>query len=176
MYMFKHNILLDFSHLLFLEMLKQCLEHYPDYPTVSLREKCPNTESFLVHFFLYSDWTRRFAEWISIFSPNAGKYGPEITLCLDTFHAVFFSWVKYAFISFPTASGNVPLRLNVDVILTDAVRQSVKYTTLSNSTKIWFGWYSCHEDAILSELPLIPLPMRLLRQSIFPCARSMLLG
>ena len=24
----------------------------------------------------------------SVFSPNAGKYGPEITLYLDTFHAV----------------------------------------------------------------------------------------
>ena len=25
---------------------------------------------------------------ISVFSPNTGKYGPEITLYLDTFHAV----------------------------------------------------------------------------------------
>ena len=31
--------------------------------------------------FLYSDWIRRF-------SPNTGKYGPEITPYLDTFHAV----------------------------------------------------------------------------------------
>ena len=28
---------------------------------------------------------------ISVFSPNAGKYGPEITPYLDTFHAVSIS-------------------------------------------------------------------------------------
>ena len=42
-----------------------------------LREKCPNTEFFLV----YGE--------ISAFSPNTGKYGPEKTPYLDTFHAVF---------------------------------------------------------------------------------------
>ena len=36
-------------------------------------------EFFLVRIFLYSDW---------IFSPNIGKYGPEKTPYLDTFHAV----------------------------------------------------------------------------------------
>ena len=43
---------------------------------ITLREKCPNTEFFLVR------------EYLSIFSPNAGKYGPEKTPHLDTFHAV----------------------------------------------------------------------------------------
>ena len=28
----------------------------------TLRDKCPNTELFLVHIFLYSDWIRRFTE------------------------------------------------------------------------------------------------------------------
>ena len=36
----------------------------------SLREKCPN------------------AEYLSLFSPNVGKYGPEKTPYLDTFYAV----------------------------------------------------------------------------------------
>ena len=27
-------------------------------------------------------------EYLSVFSPNTGKYGPEITPYLDTFHAV----------------------------------------------------------------------------------------
>ena len=27
-------------------------------------------------------------KYLSVFSPNAGKYGPEITLFLDTFHAL----------------------------------------------------------------------------------------
>ena len=41
---------------------------------VSLREKCPNTEIF----------------W-SVFSRNVGKYGPENTPHLDTFHAGYRS-------------------------------------------------------------------------------------
>ena len=47
------------------------------YGRLSLREKCPNTELFLVRMFLYLDWRL-----------NTGKYRPEITLYLDTFHTV----------------------------------------------------------------------------------------
>ena len=47
----------------------------------TLLEKCPNTEVFLVRIFPHSDY-------LSIFSPNAGKYGPEKTPYLDTFHKV----------------------------------------------------------------------------------------
>ena len=43
----------------------------------TLHEKCPNMELFLVRIFLYS-----------VFSPYAGKYEPEITPYLETFHAV----------------------------------------------------------------------------------------
>ena len=32
---------------------------------------------FLVYIFLYSDWIRRDTSHFSVFSPNAGKYGPE---------------------------------------------------------------------------------------------------
>ena len=53
-----------------------------------LREKCPNKEFFLVRIFPHSDWTRRDTEYLSVFSPNAGKYEPEKTPYLDTFHAV----------------------------------------------------------------------------------------
>ena len=42
-----------------------------------LREKCPNTELFLVRIFQYS-----------VFSPNTGKYGPDITPYLDTIQAM----------------------------------------------------------------------------------------
>ena len=44
-----------------------------------LREKCSNTEFFLVRIFPHLDW---------IFSPNAGKYRLAKTPYLDTFHAV----------------------------------------------------------------------------------------
>ena len=50
----------------------------------ALHEKCPNTEFFLFRIFPHSDWTRIF----SVFSSNGGKYGPDKTPCLDTFHAV----------------------------------------------------------------------------------------
>ena len=62
----------------------------------SLREKCPNTQLFLVRIFPHSDWMRRDTKYLSVFSPNAGKDGPEITRYLDTFRAVsneFFSVV-----------------------------------------------------------------------------------
>ena len=55
-----------------------------NYP---LREKCPNTDLFLVRIFLYSDLIWRDTEYLSAFCQNTGKYGPEITPYLDTFHA-----------------------------------------------------------------------------------------
>ena len=44
-----------------------------DFDIFTLREKCPNIPD------------------LSVFSPNSGKYGPETTLYLDTFHAVSIS-------------------------------------------------------------------------------------
>ena len=52
--------------------------------TYTLREKCPNTLLFLVRIFLYSNWIRRYTEYLSVFSPITEKYGPEITPYLDT--------------------------------------------------------------------------------------------
>ena len=56
-----------------------------------MREKFPNTEFFLVRIFPHSDWIRRDTEYLSVFSPNVGKYGPEKTPHLDTFHVVVFA-------------------------------------------------------------------------------------
>ena len=53
----------------------------------TLREKCPNTELFLVRIFPHSHWIRRDTPYLSVFSLNAGKYGAEKTPYLDTFHA-----------------------------------------------------------------------------------------
>ena len=58
----------------------------------SLREKCPNTEFFLVRIFPHSDWIRRDTSYLSVFSPNVGKYEPEKTLYLDTFHTVIVQY------------------------------------------------------------------------------------
>ena len=54
----------------------------------SLREMCPNMEFFLVRIFPHSDWIRRDTKYLSVFSPNAGKYEAEKTPHLDTIHAV----------------------------------------------------------------------------------------
>ena len=53
------------------------------FSTTKLREKCPNTELFLVRIFPHSDWIRRYTPYLSVFSPNAEKYGPE-KLCIWT--------------------------------------------------------------------------------------------
>ena len=41
-----------------------CLKSFKD----TLRENCPNMNIFLFRIFLYSDWTQRFTEYISLFS------------------------------------------------------------------------------------------------------------
>ena len=53
----------------------------------SLRGKCPNTKFFLVRILPHLDWIRRDTPYLSVFSLNAGGYGPEITQYLNTFHA-----------------------------------------------------------------------------------------
>ena len=56
----------------------------------TLREKCPNTKFFLVRILPHSDWIRRNSNlfgtsYLSVFSPNTGKYGPEKTPCWTHF-------------------------------------------------------------------------------------------
>ena len=45
-------------------------------------------EFFLVRIFRHLDWIRRDTPYLSVFSPNAGKYGPGKFSYLDTFQAV----------------------------------------------------------------------------------------
>ena len=61
-----------FSEKLFEAFRKSFLE---EHQLRALREKCPNTEFFSGPCFL-------------VFRLNTGKYGPEETLYLGTFHAV----------------------------------------------------------------------------------------
>ena len=48
-------------------------------------------EVFSGPYFLAFDGIRRDTEYLSVFSPNTGKYGPEITPYLDNFHAVAYA-------------------------------------------------------------------------------------
>ena len=69
--------------------VKLCFKHYIfknylflvevafHYCILSLCEMFPNTEFFLVRIFPHSDWMRRDTLYLSVFNPNAGKYGPE---------------------------------------------------------------------------------------------------
>ena len=52
-------------------------------------EECPNTELFLIRIFPHLDSIQRDAKYLSVFSPNAGKYGPDINSYANTFYAVF---------------------------------------------------------------------------------------
>ena len=56
----------------------------------ALREKCPDTEFYLVCIFPLSEWIWRDLRtaYLSVFSLNVGKCGPEKTSYLGTFHAV----------------------------------------------------------------------------------------
>ena len=57
----------------------------------TLREEYPNKEIFLICIFLDLAWIQRDTSYLSIFTPNAGKYGQEKTLYLDTFHKMIVS-------------------------------------------------------------------------------------
>ena len=74
----------------------------------TLREKCPIRSYF----------------W-SVFSRIRTKYGPEITPCLDTFHAVQSFLVQFSFTEFPYSVPNIlPRILEVKMsILTIVVHQ-----------------------------------------------------
>ena len=54
----------------------------------AVRENCPKTKFFLVRILSHYDRIRRDTAYLTALSPNAGKYRPEKTLDLDTFHAV----------------------------------------------------------------------------------------
>ena len=55
---------------------------------LSLHNKCPYLEVFLVRTFPYSDWIQRFTLYICVFSLIVGQHGPEKNPNLNTSHAV----------------------------------------------------------------------------------------
>ena len=85
---------MDWSSVSWKLVLKRPLKHVKNWwkwlfrDILTLREKCPNKEFFLVLIFPHSDWIRRDTLYVFVFSPNAGKYRPEKNPYLDTFHIV----------------------------------------------------------------------------------------
>ena len=64
------------------------------FKTSALGENDQNTEFSLVCIFQHSDRIRRDTLYLSVFNPNAGKYGPGQTPYLDTFHTVLVNFNK----------------------------------------------------------------------------------
>ena len=70
----------------FFNMIATCtqrIENLRNNPWIYHSVKCPDTEFVLVRIFSHSNWIRRDTPYLSIFSPNAGKEGPEKTLYLE---------------------------------------------------------------------------------------------
>ena len=59
-----------FSILIFLALLT-LFHYFLAIGSLTLREKCPDTEFFLVRIFPYSNWMLKYTPYLSIFSPNA---------------------------------------------------------------------------------------------------------
>ena len=57
----------------------------------ALRRKCAYSELFWSAFFPHSDWIRREMEYLSVFSPNAGKMLIRITPNTGNFYAKVIS-------------------------------------------------------------------------------------
>ena len=74
------SVLINYFLHYFLYFTKGCI--------TTLRKKYPNTEFFLVLIFPHLEFVRRDTKYLSVYSLNAGKYGPEKAPYLDTFHAV----------------------------------------------------------------------------------------
>ena len=109
------------------ELEWRCLEWH--LVKCALREKCPNTEFFMVRILPHSDWIRRVTEYLSVFSPNARKYGPEKSPYLDTFHAVVWrNSILYEIIKFDIKHPNL---INSKII-----------SSLSNRSKLSKRYYS----------------------------------
>ena len=83
--MFTIDIFFIFSlKLQVLPFVKEVHLELGQIPKRDFFENCPITEFFLVRISPHSNWI----SYLSIFSPNAGKYGPDKTTYLDTFQAV----------------------------------------------------------------------------------------
>ena len=82
--------------------VEKMVRHWGQFSLIkvfTLREKYPNTEFILVRIFPHSDWIPRNNSYLSVLSRNAGKYGPEKTPYLDTYHVsvIFSSLSKISF-------------------------------------------------------------------------------
>ena len=107
------RLTLIFNHLAISQQLPRLL-------IPPLREMCPNTEFLLVRIFRHSDWIRRDQKYLSVFSPNAGKYIPEKAPYLDTFHVVHLcrSRITNGYFNQQPSTGQSPLNVQLHYNIT----------------------------------------------------------
>ena len=135
----------------------------PNLPKMALREKCPNTELFLVRIFPISNWIRRNSSYLSVFSPNAGKYRPDETPYLDTFHTVWIFLVEKRKSEYHHWIPRIRIRYSTHIFTYKDVftyknktvlniRRMVKWglSPVYFYTKIWIGWKIWTYQAIFS--------------------------
>ena len=85
----------------------QCVKHYA---------KSVHIQIFLVRIFPHSEWIGRDREYLSVFSPNAGKYGPE-NLQIRT---LFTQWYIYIYIMWnekANHSANIAFKIKSQIFL-----------------------------------------------------------
>ena len=90
--------------------------------------------------FPYSCWIRRFTPKISVFSPNAGKYGAEKTLYLHTFHAVSVLGRVTKFYYLNLSSCDWRRRLLVELLNTCCTSHKIHRAVVEIEDLCWLIW------------------------------------
>ena len=104
-------------------------------------------EVFLVCIFPHPDWIRRDTPCLSVFTPNAGKYGSEKLQIRTLFRREFIKCKLSAHIKlikcflFPVSSGFWVILISFLVFLYFALTNSVSYIIVFNQN--WLPKYLC---------------------------------
>ena len=140
----------------------------------ALREKCPNTEFYLLHIFPHLDWIRTDTSYFSVFSPNAGKYGPEKTPSLDTFHAVkvwISVWQKLSRIEIAYFLSSFQWDLKIQILIIQIITCSAakKYVVVIFSS--WFKRIFSHISILISQFTKAALYVFLEKSILKICSK-----
>ena len=140
----------------------------------ALRENCPNTEFYLLHIFPHLDWIRTDTSYFSVFSPNAGKYGPEKTPSLDTFHAVkvwISVWWKLSRIEIAYFLSSFLWDLKIQILIIQIITCSAakKYVVVTFSS--WFKRIFCHISILISQFTKAALYVFLEKSILKICSK-----
>ena len=128
-----------------IKMIKICswkIHWLTCFPKKLLREKCPDTELFLVRIFLYSDWIREiwtrkkmciwklFTQWVC---QNYAQF--ELRWAPDSVINIFSKWDRCILVviinDYKTVWGNLEI-LFLSQVLFNNVHEKAKYNSFQN--------------------------------------------